>query len=43
MGATFEDILHGLDTLDTAADRMTVACIAGLADPGMRNMWGVGT
>jgi hypothetical protein len=43
MGAMFEDILHEQDILDMAADRMTLACIAGQADPGTRNMWAVGT
>ena len=42
MGATFEDILHGQDIPDTVADRMTLACIAGRADPGTCNVWVVG-
>lgn len=43
MGATFEDTLHGQDIPGTLADRMTLACIAGQADPGTRNVWAVGT
>ena len=37
MGATTEDIP------DKVADRTTLACIAGQADPGTCNMWAVGT
>ena len=43
MGATFEDIPHGQDIPDTVADRMTLTCIGGQADPGTRNVWAVGT
>jgi hypothetical protein len=43
MGATSEDILHGQDIPDTVAERMTLAYIAGQADPGTRNVWAVGT
>jgi hypothetical protein len=43
MGATSEDIPHGQDIPDTAADRMALACIVGQAGPGTRNVWAVGT
>jgi len=43
MGVTFVDILHGQDILDTVVDRMSMVCIAGLADLGMGNMRAVGT